>query len=482
LRGKALLPGKEWKIRRKNRALEPGLCKPGNGKKAAALYRRRCSAFSCRVWYLIKDHATQSGGGGNEIMARPKRLDCVLCGKSFDPEDTVMTCPDCGLDGTLDVTYDYDSAAEKLNRNTLAGDTRRDLWRYREVLPVSREESIPNLSVGWTPLYRSALLAEKYGVRDLWVKDDGRNPTGSLKDRASAVGVAKALDTGQKVVSCASTGNAASSLAGFAAMAGLSSVIFVPETAPTAKVAQLLVYGAEVILVRGGYEKAFDLATQAIETWGWYNRNCAINPYLVEGKKTCAMEVAEQLGWDLPDRVFVSVGDGCIISGVYKGFLDLLRLGITDRIPRIVGVQAEGAAPIWKAFKENAKGVEFGPAQTVADSISVGAPRNWAKALRAVRESFGEMVTVTDEEILSAIPELARATGVFGEPAGVTGFAGFRKMAFQGLLEEDERIAVIVTGNGLKDIEGAKKSVDDPVVVDADLGMLRKILGKKLEI
>jgi threonine synthase len=169
------------------------------------------------------------------------------------------------------------------------------------------------------------------------------------------------------------------------------------------------------------------------------------------------MEIAEQLGWDLPDTVFVSVGDGCIISGVYKGFLDLLRLGITDRIPRIVGVQAEGAAPIWKAFKEKAERVQFGPARTVADSISVGAPRNWAKALRAVRESFGEMITVTDEEILSAIPELARSTGVFGEPAGVTGFAGFRKMARQGLIGKNEQVAVIVTGNGLKDIEGAKK-------------------------
>jgi threonine synthase len=281
------------------------------------------------------------------------------------------------------------------------------------------------------------------------------------------------------VVSCASTGNAASSLAGFAATAGLSSVIFVPETAPPAKVAQLLVYGAEVILVREGYEKAFDLATQAIGTWDWYNRNCAINPYLVEGKKTCAMEIAEQLGWDLPDTVFVPVGDGCIISGVYKGFLDLLRLGITDRIPRIVGVQAEGAAPIWAAFKENAERVQFGPARTVADSISVGSPRNWAKALRAVRESFGEMVTVTDAEILSAIPELARATGVFGEPAGVTGFAGFRKMARQGLLENNERVALIVTGNGLKDIEGAKKSVGEPVVVDSDLDQLRNVLEQK---
>jgi threonine synthase len=415
-------------------------------------------------------------------MAIPEGLSCVLCGRRFDPEDPVLTCPDCGLDGTFDVTYDYEAAAKVLNRASLAECERRDLWRYMAVLPVSGKESIPDLAVGWTPLYRSKRLAEKWGVREVFIKDDGRNPTGSLKDRASAVGVMKALEARQKVVSCASTGNAASSLAGFAAVAGLSSVIFVPEEAPSAKIAQLLVYGAEVVLVRGGYEKAFDLATQAIDTWGWYNRNCAINPYLVEGKKTCAMEVAEQLGWDLPDVVFVSVGDGCIVSGLYKGFFDLLRLGITDRIPRIVGVQAEGAAPIWKAFRNGSDRVEFAPAQTVADSISVGSPRNWAKALRAVRESFGEMITVTDDEILSAIPELARSTGVFGEPAGVTGFAGFRKMAEQGLIGKNERVAVIVTGNGLKDIEGAKKSVGGPVVVNADLEELRKVLGDRLGI
>lgn len=409
-------------------------------------------------------------------MARPERLSCVLCGRGFDPDDPVMTCPDCGPDGTLDVLYDYEAASRRLNRETLAQDGRRDLWRYRAVLPVIREESIPGLAVGWTPLYRSTRLAEAWGVGEVFVKDDGRNPTGSLKDRASAVGVAKALDAGRKVVSCASTGNAASSLAGFAAVAGLRSVIFVPDTAPAAKVAQLLVYGAEVILVKGGYEKAFDLATEAIGTWDWYNRNCAINPYLVEGKKTCAMEIAEQMEWDLPDVVFVSVGDGCIVSGVYKGFLDLRRLGVTDRIPKIVGVQAEGASPIYEAFRQGRDRVDFAPAETVADSISVRAPRNWAKALRAVKESSGEMITVTDEEILSAIPDLARSTGVFGEPAGVAGFAGFRKMAGEGKVGPKDRVAIIVTGNGLKDIEGAKKSVEEPPVLDADMEQLRKTL------
>lgn len=411
-------------------------------------------------------------------MGVPKTLKCVLCGKEYDPDSAINTCPACGLDGTLDVLYDYDGKKKQLSREYFSKLGEKSLWRYRSILPVADERNIPSLEVGWTPLYESSQLASKYGVRAVYVKDDGRNPTGSLKDRASAVGVAKALDFGQKIVACASTGNAASSLSGFAACAGLSSYIFVPEKAPVAKVTQLLVYGAEVILVKGDYGDAFNLATAAIERWGWYNRNCAINPYLVEGKKTCALEIAEQMNWDVPDRVFVSVGDGCIIGSIYKAFYDLLQLGLIDRMPRITGVQAEGASPIYQAVKSGAERVAFTPAETIADSISVGAPRNWAKALRAVRKSGGDMVTVSDAEILEAMPELARETGVFGEPAGVTGFAGFKKMALAGELGSDERIVFIVTGNGLKDIVSAQKAVGSPILADPDIEDLAARLGK----
>ncbi len=398
-------------------------------------------------------------------MAQPVELKCVLCGASYAPGEVEYTCPVCGLDGTLDVLYDYESAARTMTKGALAG-RERSLWRYEEILPIVDKGSIPHLAVGWTPLYECPAVAEEYGVREFMVKDDGRNPTGSLKDRASAVGVARAIDINQRTIACASTGNAASSLSGFAAVGGLRSFIFVPEKAPVAKVTQLLVYGATVVLVKGDYADVFNLATAAINKYGWYNRNCAINPYLVEGKKTCSLEIAEQTGWDLPDRVFISVGDGCCIGGLYKGFSDLLRMGLISRMPKIVGVQAQGAKPIYDAFKSKAERVAFGPADTVADSISVGAPRNWAKALRAVRESEGDMVAVSDEEILSAIPELARKTGVFGEPAGAAAFAGFRKMAKEGLLGRGERIAVVVTGNGLKDIESARKSVGAPMLVE----------------
>ena len=410
-------------------------------------------------------------------MARPLGLKCVLCGREFDPRSMVYTCPDCGPDGTLDVLYDLVDARKRINRKTLAADTRPSLWRYGEVLPVEKASSIPDLSVGWTPLYSSPSLSAKYGVGEVFVKDDGRNPTGSLKDRASSVGVAKAADFGQKIIACASTGNAASSLSGFAAVAGLKSIIFVPRSAPVAKVAQLLVYGATVVLVNGDYAKAFDLASMAIEKWGWYNRNCAINPFLVEGKKTCAMEIAEQLQWNVPDIVVVPVGDGCIISGLYKGFFDLMELGITASIPRIVGVQAEGASPLVEAYETGAEKVQFGPAETIADSISVGAPRNWAKALRAVRKSGGEMIRVSDKGILDSIPELARETGVFAEPAGATSFAGFRKMAMQGKTGSRARIALVVTGNGLKDIPSARKAVGEPIEVEPELRDLEKVLG-----
>ncbi|MCL1940488.1 MAG: threonine synthase [Synergistaceae bacterium] len=396
----------------------------------------------------------------------PACLKCVICGKEFSASARNYTCGVCGQDGTLDVIYDLKAAGKNLSVKSLSMNNDRSMWRYSDILPVENTKNIPALSVGFTPLYRSAKFEREYNVSEFYIKDDGRNPTGSLKDRASALCVAKALDimdeTGAAeppVIACASTGNAASSLAGFAAVSGIAAYIFVPRNAPAAKVTQLLVYGANVVLVEGDYGDAYDLAAAAIGHFGWYNRNCAINPYLVEGKKTCALEIAEQLNWNVPDRIYISVGDGCCISSLYKGFSDLLELGFIERLPKITGVQAEGAAPIYKAFAENSDKVVFTSAHTLADSISVGSPKNWAKALRAVSRSGGEFLTVSDADITSAIPELARGSGVFAEPAGAAAFAGFRRMARDGKLKNSERVAVVVTGNGLKDIEGAQKSV-----------------------
>ena len=405
-------------------------------------------------------------------MGRIATLRCISCGAEYDPDRIDYTCPACGpRRGTLEVLYENLGPACGLSHTSFAETARASMWRYLPILPIESTKHIQPLRVGWTPVYRFPDLAAELGLRALFVKDDGQNPTASYKDRASSVVVIKALEKGRPVVTCASTGNAASSLAGFAAATPLETVIFVPETAPEAKVAQLLVYGARVFLVRGSYDVAYDLAAEAAEAFGWYNRSAAVNPFLVEGKKTGALELAEQLDWSPPDVVFVSVGDGSVISGICKGFAELETLGLIDRAPRVIGVQAEGSAPIAAAFEGYDGGavpIEDIDASTVADSICVGAPRDIVKAVTYVHANGGRFVTVPDAAILDAIAFLARRTGVFAEPAGAAAFAGLRALAGAGKLEEASA-AVLITGNGLKDVASARKTVGEPIIVEPSL-------------
>lgn len=414
-------------------------------------------------------------------MASPrthlKGLRCLKCGRTYAPARDRLVCDTCGTQGLLEVEFDYPAIARAADRDALASSGDRTIWRWEAFLPVAPGGPRPGLRVGGTPLYHTDRLGEALGFSDLWVKDDGLNPTGSLKDRASAVAVAMALEDGRTTIACASTGNAASSLAGNAANRGLRAVIFVPSRAPAGKVAQLLVYGATVISVEGTYGQAFSLSEGAIARHSWYNRNAAINPYLVEGKKTVSFELAEQLGWKAPDWVVVSVGDGCTIAGAYKGFADLVAVGWLDRMPRLLGVQAEGCAPIHRAFTTS-RALEPSPEDTLADSIAVGLPRNPDKALNALRASRGASVAVADAEILEAMSLLGRTTGVFGEPAGVTGLAGLRKAAAAGIVGRDERVVVVVTGNGLKDIANATRAVPPPIRVGPDPEALEKALGQ----
>jgi threonine synthase len=296
-----------------------------------------------------------------------------------------------------------------------------------------------------------------------------------LKDRASAVGVVKAREKRRKIIACASTGNAASSCAGMAASLGLRSVIFVPERAPEPKVTQLLVFGATVLRVQGSYEQAFQLCQQACGKWGWYNRNSAINPYLVEGKKTAGLEIGEQLAWEPTDWVAVSVGDGCTIAGVWKGFRELHAVGLIDRTPRILGVQAAGAAPVTAAFLSGAPLDPIEP-HTIADSIAVGVPRNWKKAVLAVRESGGAMINVTDEEILDAMRYTGRLAGVFAEPAAATAVAGLRRAAAEGIIARRATAVALITGNGLKDVQSARAAVGRPFDLSPDGAGLDEIV------
>ncbi|OEH84271.1 threonine synthase [Desulfuribacillus stibiiarsenatis] len=399
---------------------------------------------------------------------------CTICNKDLEWNPSTYTCPSCGTEGILDVKYDYEFLKGHIDKKYFAENKNYTMWRYAPLMSIEGKKLKQTLKVGWTPLYRSERLAKHLGLEKLYIKDDGLNPTGSLKDRASAVAVAKAMEAGWDTIACSSTGNAASSLAGNAASMGLKTVIFVPERAPQGKVAQLLIYGANVISVKGNYQQTFEMSAAAIEKWGWYNRNAAINPHLVEGKKTVSLEIAEQLEWQVPDWVVVSVGDGCTVAGVYKGFYDLHQIGLIDRIPKILAVQAAGCSPLYKAFLEN-KPFEPTEENTIADSIAVGVPRNPIKALRAVKDSQGTYITVTDEEILAAMKLLGSLEGIFGEPAGVTGLAGLIKALQEQTIVSTESVAFICTGNGLKDVQNAIQAAGEPLKLEPDVKELDKI-------
>ncbi len=426
------------------------------------------------------------------MMEHVLGLKCTMCGAEYGIDEVEYVCPNHGDDGILDVVYDYNLIAQRISPEALAFDSPRNIWRYVPLLPVRPEVAAQLIwgtlleSVGWTPLYVAPRLAAHLGLHALWVKDDGRQPTASLKDRASAIAVVKTRELGYDVVTTASTGNAAAALAGLCAAVSQPNVIFVPRTAPQAKIAQLLVYGATVLLVDGTYDDAFELCLEAAPAFGWYNRNTAFNPYMSEGKKTVAYEICEQLGTQdmgpgyciAPDVVVVPVGDGCIIGGVHKGFQDLVALGWIDRMPRIFGVQAAGSSPLVDAWERDLEGWQMTPvaASSVADSIVAGLPRDRIKALRAVRASGGAFLRVSDEQIIAAIPTLAQGCGVFAEPAAAAAYAGLSKAVEEGLIDANERVVVLATGSGLKDVATAIKSVGEPVVVSPTLKDVRRAL------
>ncbi len=406
-------------------------------------------------------------------------LKCTICGQMYGVDEVQYVCPKHGDDGILDVVYDYERIAARFTKEGLAASRDFTIWRYKPLLPVEPDSPVPPLRVGWTPLYPAPRLAEQLGLKHLWVKDDTGEPTASFKDRASALAVVKAQEVGAEIITTASTGNAAAALAGLAASVGLPAVIFVPKSAPPAKIAQHLIYGARVMLVDGTYDDAFELTLKVAREFGWYNRNTAYNPYMTEGKKTAALEICEQLGWEAPDRIFVPVGDGCIIGGVHKGLKDLMALGWIDHMPKIMGVQAAGSDPLVRAWEEGLQGWEMKPveAHSVADSIVAGLPRDRNKALAAVRETGGAYLRVSDEEILAAIPKVARNTGVFVEPAAAAAYAGLEKAVAEGMVDPDERVVVLLTGSGLKDIASAMKTVPEPPIVAPTLEAVKAVMG-----
>jgi threonine synthase len=396
--------------------------------------------------------------------------------RDFRIDEIKYICPSCG--GNLDVLYDYDCVLEQISKAGLAADRNLTMWRYRALLPIEDSSVLPPLTVGWTPIYDCAHLAERFAIKQLIIKDDGRNPTASFKDRPSALAVVKAKEAGADVITTASSGNAGSALAGICASVAMESVIFVPASAPPAKIAQLQIYGAIVVLVDGSYDQAYDLCIEASRRFGWYQRSTGYNPYTREGKKTAALEIAEQLSWDVPDIVIVPVGDGNIISGLWKGFNDFKQIGFIDRVPRMIGVQSETAAAIVDAA--NGDGViREGPAHTIADSINVGKPRDATMAVRAIRESGGLGVKVSDDQIMTAMPKIARETGVFVEPAAAAAYAGFMKLCDRGALSSHDRLLLMLTGNGLKDVDAVRRTVREPLRVASDIEIpdLGRLIG-----
>lgn len=422
---------------------------------------------------------------------------CSLCKTSYTADEVTYTCPKDG--GNLDILLDYEGIRQRYTPEDLFSGGEPSLWRYLPLLPVDDPGGLgtPLRAAGGTPVFSPPYLAESLGMKSLWVKDESRNPTASFKDRASSVVVARARQIGAQVVVTASTGNAGAALAGMAAAVGQPAVIFAPKTAPPAKVAQLLIYGARVMLVDGTYDDAFDLTIQAAQEFGWYCRNTGYNPFTAEGKKTAAFEIWEwwekmrlesgdsrfedassmSLGTTLDSRVsiFVSVGDGNIISGIHKGFKDLLALGWIEAMPRIFGVQSGGSAAIANAFYANTEEITPVSANTLADSISVDLPRDGVRGVRAARETGGSYVIVSDEEILAAITELGKA-GIFAEPAGATSYAGLVKAVDMGLIGSESPVMVINTGSGLKDVKAAMRASGEAPIIEPTLDAVKRML------
>lgn len=374
---------------------------------------------------------------------------CTECNKQFQIIPELMVCPSCSKD------QQADEPVRGILEVVPEGDADKDFDIF-DLLPVERE-FFPPIPVGNTPLWEPANIRQETGFRNLYIKDDGVNPTFSFKDRASFLVSAFAKKHGINEIVLASTGNAGSSMAGVGAAAGQKITIFLPETAPVAKLVQALQYGANVYKVKGNYDLAYDFSLEYSGKMGGMNRNTGYNPMTIEGKKTVSLELYKQLG-KAPDYVFVSTGDGCILAGVIKGFKDLRNLGIIDKVPVVYSVQAETSDALYRAYHSGK--FENTPTHTVADSICVDVPRNGYHALKLIKDHGGRIIRVSDDEIIAAQHKLASKAGLFSEPAGATAYAGF--ISEMENLEKDAVIAVLTTGNGLKDVASAMKGIKQP--------------------
>ncbi len=401
-------------------------------------------------------------------------LECINCKSEYPMDETLYNCKKCG--DLLEVKLDLEDLKRKLEKV----DWKRrsiSVWKYREFLPISDESKIITLQEGGTPLYKCERLAERLGIKNLYVKNEGANPTGSFKDRGMTVGVSKALEFNVKTVICASTGNTSASLAAYAARAGLNCVVLIPHgKIALGKLSQAMMYGAKVVAVKGNFDIALKIVVNASKTFGLYLLN-SINPFRIEGQKTAAFEICEQLGWKAPDRIIIPVGNAGNITAYWKGFKELEAIEIIKELPRMTGVQASGASPIVNAFANGSERIEpVSDPETIATAIRIGNPVNWKRALKAIRESGGVAVTVTDDEIIYAQKLLARTEGIFVEPASAASIAGLKKLIESGEIGSEETVVCIATGHGLKDPEAAIKACEKIVEIEPSLEELKRVL------
>ncbi len=399
---------------------------------------------------------------------------CSQCGRSFSAskveENLIYLCPECGaappgepLKGVLEIHYDYSQIARQLTAADFLNLTPGIPWRFPQLWPLQWDQSnqtlrhINPLLLNNLTLPPNSLLKFSWNNQPFFILDETRNPTFSFKDRASILVVLKALQMGITEIAAASTGNAGSSLAGICARSGLKAQIWVPEAIPQAKLLQIKTYGAIVHKVKGDYDLAFDESIRISLQKRWYNRNTAFNPLTIEGKKSAAYDIFIQTRGQLPESIFVPVGDGVIIAGLYKGFWELLQLGWIDKLPRLIAVQSSGSNALIRFLKE--KQFHFKPAHTIADSIAAGAPRNLYLAARAVEKSGGLAIEVSDQQILEAQALLARNFGLLAEPAAAAAYAGFFQQMEQGKIANDSLPLVLITGNGLKDVQALEQGL-----------------------
>jgi threonine synthase len=394
---------------------------------------------------------------------------CISCGAEYDNQEIIYTCRECG--SILEV-----ECQPRVSRDIFEC-RRSTMWKYKEFMPVDHS-LIVSLEEGGTPFCRCQKLGDDLGV-ELYVKVEGSNPTGSFKDRGMSVGITKARELGVDTVGCASTGNTSASLAAYAARAGLRCVVLLPSgKVALGKLAQAMFHGAEVISVRGNFDEALEAVTALALEGQLYLLN-SVNPFRLEGQKSIGFEIVDDLGWKSPDRIILPVGNAGNISAIWKGITEFKEAGFISDLPRMTGIQAEGAAPIAQAVEQGREDiVPVENPETVATAIRIGAPVSAKKALRAIYESDGMAETVSDEEILEAQKLLARREGIGVEPASAASIAGLRKLVESGQIDKGEQIVCIVTGHLLKDPNTAINACKEPIEVDADISALSRIINQ----